>query len=73
MRRGVSKEREKRLAYKIDLEKAYDRLCVMARKGFGTKWRNWIEGCLSSSHFSIIINGTPKIWSKVRRSPFPFH
>lgn len=35
----------------------------MDRKGFDSKWRFWIHGCLESSHFSILINGSPKAFS----------
>ena len=48
---------------KIDFEKAYDMLdwnfldFVMEKKGFDTKWRKWVKGCLSSVSFSVIING----------------
>lgn len=51
---------------KLDLEKAYDYTdwefldCVTARKGFDSKWRSWNYGCLHSSNFSILINGSPK-------------
>lgn len=51
---------------KLDLEKAYDYTdwdflgYVMARKTFGSLWRKWISRCLSTAHFSILLNGTPK-------------
>lgn len=54
------------LILKLDLEKAYDYNnwefldYVMAREGFGSKWIKWIYGCLQSSHFSILINGSAK-------------
>ncbi|KAI3520556.1 hypothetical protein L1887_10005 [Cichorium endivia] len=31
----------------------------MEQMGFGTKWRSWIHGCLTSSRTSVIINGSP--------------
>lgn len=51
---------------KLDLEKAHGYMdwefldFVMARKGFVSKWRKCIQGCLESSHFSIMLNGSPK-------------
>lgn len=54
------------MVIKIDLEKAFDKIdwdfldYIMARKGFGSKWQSWMFGCLSTAHFSIILNGTPK-------------
>lgn len=59
------KKRKKETLTKLDLEKPneytnWDFLDhVMARKGFGSKWRTWTSGCLVSSHFSILINGMP--------------
>ena len=32
---------------------------VLERCGFSVKWRRWISFCLSTVHFSILINGTP--------------
>ncbi|KAG9449628.1 hypothetical protein H6P81_009593 [Aristolochia fimbriata] len=60
------KERKQGTILKIDLEKAFDKVNwaflddVMVRMGFPTKWRTWIQGCISSPKFSILINGTPK-------------
>jgi hypothetical protein len=53
------------MAIKIDMEKAFDRmewdflLVIMAKLGFHPIWINWIRVCISSTSFSILINGSP--------------
>ena len=32
---------------------------MLERCGFSVKWRRWISFCLSTVHFSILINGSP--------------
>ena len=47
------------------VEKAYDHvnwqslLYLQGRCGFSNKWRKWISFCISTIHFSIMINGCP--------------
>ena len=53
------------LLLKLDIEKAFDYVnwdclvSVMSKMGFGQKWINWISWCISTTNFSILINGTP--------------
>ena len=51
---------------KLDVEKAYDHvnwnflLYLLERCGFCLKWRKWIHYCISTTRFSILINGSPE-------------
>ena len=51
--------------FKADFNKAFDYVnwayldSFMEQMKFGTKWRNWIKGCLESGKASVIINGSP--------------
>ena len=49
---------------KLDIEKAYDHvnwsflLWLMEMMGFGAKWISWIQWCIGTVSFSVLINGT---------------
>lgn len=48
--------------YKIYFTKAFDHVSwefLVGRFGFGKKWRSWIKRCLSTTYFSILVNGSP--------------
>jgi hypothetical protein len=59
------RSREPGLLCKLDMEKAYDHmnwkflLYLLRRCGFEEKWYSWIEHCISSARFSVLINGSP--------------
>jgi hypothetical protein len=50
---------------KMDMEKAFDKmewnliLSIMQHLGFHETWLQWIKSCISSSSFSILLNGSP--------------
>lgn len=53
------------LIFKVDFEKAFDSFNwdilddLMHQMGFGAKWRLWIQGYLSTSKVSVLVNGSP--------------
>ena len=67
------RSREAGVVFKIDFEKAYDHVDwgfldhVLERKGFSSRWRSWIRGCLSSTTFVVLVNGNAKGWVKVHK------
>ena len=59
------KRKDKGVLCKLDIEKAYDHLnwsflfSAMDRMGFGKKWIDWIKWCVTSTSFSVLVNGSP--------------
>jgi hypothetical protein len=49
----------------IDMEKAFDKmewdflLTIMEKLGFQSQWITWIRLCITTSSFSVLLNGSP--------------
>ncbi|GKV43845.1 hypothetical protein SLEP1_g51093 [Rubroshorea leprosula] len=61
---GARKRKSWCFIFKIDFEKAYDKVCwsfldyMMERMGFDIVWRGWIAKCLKSNMVSVLVNGS---------------
>ena len=61
---SMQKRKEMGILCKLDIEKAYDQinwsfvLKVLKRMGFGEKWVGWIEWCISTTTFFVLLNGS---------------
>ena len=70
---SMVRRKEKGTLCKLDVEKAYDKLdwkslpMVRREMGFGNKWIGWIHWCISTTSFSLIINGSPTGFFKSSR------
>jgi hypothetical protein len=62
------KSEEPGVLCKLDMEKAYDHvdwsflLYLLRRCGFGEKWCLWIQHCILSVRFSVLINVCPPVF-----------
>lgn len=51
--------------FKVDFEKAFDSVQwsfldhMLLKLGFCSKWRGWIQECISTATISILVNGSP--------------
>ena len=61
---SILRKKERGLLCKSDIEKAYDKidwsfvLNVLQRMGFRKKWSEWIEWCIFTTSFSVLVNGS---------------
>ncbi|CAN0908169.1 Transposon TX1 uncharacterized 149 kDa protein [Linum grandiflorum] len=63
------------LVFKLDLKKAFDSVrwqCIidtLSSFGFPQKWIDWVRTCISTVHFSVLVNGEPIDFFRNRRGP----
>ena len=59
------KRKEEGLICKLDIEKGYDSINwnflmkVLLKMGFGSRWMEWIWWWISTTKFSVLVNGVP--------------
>ena len=62
---SIKKEKQSVFALKLDLSKAYDRVSwtfirlVLIKLGMNMEVVEWILGCIQSTSFAVLINGSP--------------
>jgi hypothetical protein len=47
------------MAVNIDMEKAFDKMKWNFLLGFHPSWINWVRLCISTTSFSVLLNGSP--------------
>lgn len=63
----------RREVLKIDLEKAYHPVDwgfvdhMLLRLGFADRWERWMRACISTTAFSVLVNGSPTRFFKASR------
>ena len=61
---SILKNNEGAVMCKLDIEKTYDHVdwsilfSVMSMMGFGEKWIQWMQWCISTANFYVLVNGS---------------
>lgn len=62
---SISQQKVSTMILKLDMLKAYDHVnwqslvVVLYHLGFSHCWVKWVFSCISSTYFSVLINGSP--------------
>ena len=61
---SILKSNEGAVMCKLDIKNAYDHVnwsilfSVMSMMGFGEKWIRWMQWCISTTNFYVLVNGS---------------
>ena len=61
----MASSKEKAMFIKLDMVKAYDRVKwaflfkILEAFGFASDWIQWVRSCVTTSSFSVLVNGEP--------------
>jgi hypothetical protein len=70
---SIKIKKSKALILKLDMMKAYDRVdwsflrLVLLQIGLNLEATDWIMGCVRSTNFSVLINGSPSGFFRISR------
>lgn len=70
---AMRKHREGGLVLKLDFAKTYDNidwtflLDLLREMGFGIRWVQWMEGCVSTTSLAVLVNGSPTDFFKIEK------
>ena len=62
---SMANSKERAMFMKLDMAKAYDWVSweflqnILLAFGFAKEWVNWILSCVTSSSYSVLVNGEP--------------
>ena len=71
---SILKSNEGAVMCKLDIENAYDHVdwsilfSVMSMMGFGEKWIRWMQWCISTANFYVLVNGSSSGFFQSSRS-----
>ena len=63
---SVRSSKSQNMMVKLDIKRAYDEvdrgflICVLRKFGFEQEWLQWVESCLFTLRFSVLVNGSPQ-------------
>ena len=74
----ILKSNEEAVMCKLDIEKTCDHVewsflfSIVSMMGFGEKWIRWVQWCISTAGFSVLVNGFSSGFFQSSRGSVPF-